>query len=90
MSVAEKKVRKTITLSPKVVKDLEMLAKIYNKTQSSLIEELIEKEVKEIEKERKIEAFERLKKYRKYFKGVAKDKTFQELKTEMGEDFDDN
>jgi predicted transcriptional regulator len=48
--VIEKKVRKTITLSPKVVKDLEALAKVYNKTQSALIEELIEERAREIER----------------------------------------
>ncbi len=84
MTVAEKKVRKTITPSPKAVKDLEMLAKTYNKTQSALIEELIEEEIKEIERRKRIEAFERLKEYRKYFKGVVGNKTFQELKSEMG------
>ena len=84
MRVIEKKVRKTITLSPKVVKDLEALAKVYNKTQSALIEELIEERVREIERRKKIEAFKRLKEYGKHFKGIVGNKTFQELKEEMG------
>ncbi|SMP02316.1 hypothetical protein SAMN06265339_0038 [Desulfurobacterium pacificum] len=83
MATAEK-VRKTITLSPKAVKNLEILAKTYNKTQSALIEELIEEEIKEIERKKRIEAFKRLKEYRKHFKGVVENKTFQELKVEMG------
>ncbi len=84
MKVAEKKVRKTITLSPKAVKNLKILAEVYNKPQSVLIEELIEKGIKEIEKKKKLEAFKRIKEYRKYFKGAIGNKTFQELKAEMG------
>jgi predicted DNA-binding protein len=84
MRVAEKKVRKTITLSPKAVKNLENLAEIYNKPHSVLIEELIEKETKEFEKKKRLEAIKRIKAYRKYFKGTIGNKTFQELKAEMG------
>ncbi len=53
------KVRKNITLSKKAEEYLRMLAKEKKKSQSAVIEELIEKEAKEYEKRRKLEAFER-------------------------------
>ena len=84
MKVAEKKVRKTITLSPKAVKNLETLAKSYNKPHSALIEELIEKEIEELKQKRRKKAIEWIKANRKYFKGAIGNKTFQELKAEMG------
>ncbi len=53
------KVRKNITLSKKAEEYLRMLAKEKKKSQSAVIEELIEREAKEYEKRRKLEAFER-------------------------------
>ena len=84
MKIAEKKVRKTITLSPKAVKNLEALAEAYNKPHSVLIEELIEKGIEEFRQKRRKEAIEWIKANRKYFKGAIGNKTFQELKAEMG------
>ncbi|HIP42628.1 MAG TPA: hypothetical protein EYG91_01650, partial [Aquifex aeolicus] len=53
------KVRKNITLSKKADEYLKILAKEKKKSQSEVIEELIEKEAKEYEKKKKLEAFER-------------------------------
>ena len=77
MKAAEKKVRKTITLSPKAVKSLETLAEIYNKPHSVVIEELIEKGMEELRQKRRKEAVEWIKANRKYFKGAIGNKTFK-------------
>ncbi|HIP42770.1 MAG TPA: hypothetical protein EYG91_02450, partial [Aquifex aeolicus] len=53
------KVRKNITLSKKADEYLKILAKEKKKSQSEVIEELIEKEAREYEKKKKLEAFER-------------------------------
>ncbi|WP_461830223.1 ribbon-helix-helix protein, CopG family [Aquifex sp.] len=53
------KVRKNITLSKKADEYLKILAKEKKKSQSEVIEELIEKEAKGYEKIKKLEAFER-------------------------------
>jgi len=84
MRTTERKVRKTITLSPKAVKNLEALAGVYNKPHSVLIEELIEKGMEEFRQRRRKEAIEWIKANRKYFRGAIGNKTFQELKAEMG------
>lgn len=78
------KVRKTITLSQKAVKDLETLARSYGKPYSVLIENLIEREMEELKRRRRKEAIEWIKANRKYFKRAIGNKTFQELKTEIG------
>jgi len=85
VKAAEKKVRKTITLSPKALKYLETLAESYKKPQSLLIEELIEKEMEELRQKRRKNAIEWIKVSRKYLKGATENKTFQELKAEIGE-----
>jgi len=84
MKVAEKKVRKTITLSPGTIKSLKILAETYKKPHSALIEELIERGLEELRRERRKKAIQWIKANREYFKGAAGDKTFQELKAEMG------
>ncbi len=84
MKVTERKVRKTITLSPEAIKKLETLAEAYDKPHSTLIEELIEKGMEEFRRKRRKEAIEWIKANRKYFKGAIGNKTFQELKAEMG------
>ena len=53
------KVRKNITISKKAEEYLKMLAKEKKKSQSAVIEELIEREAKEYEKKKRLEAFER-------------------------------
>ena len=57
------KVRKSITISRRADKHLRMLAEKKGKSQSKVIEELIEKEADEYDrdnKRKKLEAFERL------------------------------
>jgi len=78
------KVRKNITLSKKADEYLKILAKEKKKSQSEVIEELIEKEAKEYEKKKKLEAFEELLKSAKYYSGKIGDKTIQQIKEEMG------
>ena len=78
------KIRKNITLSKKAEEYLRMLAKEKKKSQSEVIEELIEKEAREYEKKKKLEAFEELLKSAKYYSGKIGDKTIQQIKEEMG------
>ncbi|WP_164930888.1 hypothetical protein [Aquifex aeolicus] len=78
------KVRKNITLSKKAEEYLRMLAREKKKSQSEVIEELIEKEAKEYEKKKRLEAFERLVKNAKYYSGKIGNKTIQQIKEEMG------
>ncbi|GEM_PF-3391784 len=79
-----KKVRKTITLSPKVVKTLELLSRTYGKSQSLVIEELIEKEFEELRFKKRKEAVQWIKTNRESFRGLFGDRTFQNLKAERG------
>jgi predicted CopG family antitoxin len=83
MKTNEKKVRKTITLSKEVANQLEKLAKEENKSQSALIEEMI-KERTNLKAKR--EAIERIKKRRKYFKGINPNLTVQKIKEMQGEE----
>ncbi|RUM31374.1 MAG: hypothetical protein DSY42_02855 [Aquifex sp.] len=78
------KIRKNITLSKKAEEYLRMLAKEKKKSQSEVIEELIEKEAREYEKKKKLETFEELLKSAKYYSGKIGDKTIQQIKEEMG------
>jgi len=78
------KIRKNITLSKKAEEYLRMLAKEKKKSQSEVIEELIEKEAREYEKKKKLEAFEELLEGAKYYSGKIGDKTIQQIKEEMG------
>ena len=78
------KVRKNITLSKEAEEKLKEIAKIENKSQSELIEELIENVYKEIEKKKKLEALKRIVENRKYFKGIDPTLTIQKIKEQMG------
>ncbi len=78
------KVRKNITLSKKADEFLKILAKEKKKSQSEVIEELIEKEAREYEKKKKLEAFGELLKSAKHYSGKIGDKTIQQIKEEMG------
>ena len=84
MKLKDTKVRKNITLSKEAEEKLKELAKMKNKSQSKLIEELIENVYKEIEKKKKLEALKRIKERRKYFKGIAPNITIQKIKEQMG------
>lgn len=76
------KVRKNFTLSKKAEEYLKMLAKEKKKSQSEVLEELIEKEAIEYEKKKKLEAFEELLKSVKHYSGKIVDKTMQQIKEE--------
>ena len=78
------KVRKNITLSKEAEEKLKELAKIENKSQSELIEELINEVYKEIEKKKKLEALKRIVENRKYFKGIDPNLTIKKIKEQMG------
>jgi len=78
------KVRKNITLTKKASEYLKMLAKEKNKSQSEVIEELIEREAKEYETKRKLKIFEELLKGINSYKGKIGEKTIQQIKEEMG------
>ena len=80
----EKKVRKTITLSPEAIRSLEVLAEAYKEPHSVLIEKLIQKGIEELRLRKRKEAIEWIKTNRASFKGTAGSKSFQELKAEMG------
>ncbi len=82
-----KKVRKNIVISENMDKALREMAEYYKKSQSSLIEELLEEKLKEYKRKKRKEAFERIVKRAKYFAGVTQNKTFQELKEEMGSEY---
>jgi len=78
------KVRKNITLSKRANEHLKILAKEKNKSQSEVIEELIEKEIKEYESKRKLEIFEELLKDINSYSGKIGNKTIQQIKEDMG------
>ncbi len=84
MKVKSRKVRKNITLSKETEEKLKELAKRENKSQSELIEELINEVYKEVEKKKKLEALNRIKERRKYFKGIDPNLTIQKIKEQMG------
>ena len=84
MKTKTKKVRKNITLSREAEQKLKELAKIKNKSQSELIEELINEVYKEIEKKKRLEALKRIVKNRKYFEGIDPNLTIQKIKEQMG------
>ncbi|GAB6072696.1 hypothetical protein JCM14244_10730 [Venenivibrio stagnispumantis] len=77
------KVRKNITLSKEAEEKLKELARIENKSQSELIEKLIENVYKEIEKKKKLEALKRIVENRKYFKEIDPNLTIQKIKEQM-------
>lgn len=76
------KVRKNITLSKKADEYLKILAKEKKKSQSEVIEELIEKEAREYEKKKKLEAFERFLKLTENI-SIPENVSIQKVKTEM-------
>lgn len=78
------KIRKNITLSKETEKKLKELAEIKKKSQSEVVEELINEFYKEIEKKKKLEALERIKRRRKYFSGIRTNLTIQQIKELMG------
>ena len=53
-------IRKNFTMPEKIAEDLEYLAKKLDKKQSQVIQDLIEAKVREYEKEKKLEALERI------------------------------
>ncbi len=87
MSIIDKKVRKTITLSSSIDRELKEMAKYYKKPQSVLIEELLKEKIKEYKKKKKKEALEKILQNAEYFAGTTKNKTFQELKEETGSEY---
>ena len=76
------KVRKNITISKKAEEYLKMLAKEKKKSQSAVIEELIEREAKEYEKKKRLEAFERFLKITENI-SIPEDINIQKVKAEM-------
>lgn len=87
MKTVDRKVRKNIVLSASIEKELKEMAEYYKKPQSVLIEELLREKLKEYKKKKKKEALERILKNAEYFAGVTGNKTFQELKEEMGSEY---
>ncbi|HIO41455.1 MAG TPA: hypothetical protein EYN34_01015, partial [Aquifex sp.] len=78
------KVRKNITLSKRANEFLRILAREKKKSQSEVIEELIQKELKEYESKRKLKIFEELLKDIDSYSGKIGDKTVQQIKEELG------
>jgi predicted DNA-binding protein len=78
------KVRKNITLSKRVNEYLKLLAEKKKKSQSEVIEELIEKEIKEYEAEKKLKLFKELLEDTRFYKGKIGNKTMQQIKEEIG------
>ncbi len=83
------KVRKNITLSEEAERLLKELAREMGKSQSEVIEELILREAKDREKEKRLRAFEELMSDIETYKGKIKlvfgeDITFQKAKEMMG------
>ncbi|EDP75102.1 hypothetical protein HG1285_14579 [Hydrogenivirga sp. 128-5-R1-1] len=83
------KVRKNITLSEEADKFLKELAREMGKSQSKVIEELILREAKDREKEKRLRAFEEFMADIETYKGKTKlvfgeDITFQKAKEMMG------
>jgi len=79
-----KKIRKTISVSPEVDRALQLLSKRFKKSQSRIIEELVEEKVKELRKEERLKAFKELVEMTKNLKGVIGDKRVQDIKGEIG------
>lgn len=53
-------VRKNFTMPESIVHDLEELSRLLNKKQSQVIQELIEERMKEVKKQKKLEALEKM------------------------------
>ena len=79
-----KKVRKTISISPEVDKALQLLSKRFKKSQSRIIEELVEEKFKELQKEERLRAFKALVEMTENLREVIGDKRIQDIKEEMG------
>ena len=77
------KVRKNITLSQRANEFLRILAREKKKSQSEVIEELIQKEIKEYESKKKLKIFEELLKDIDSYSGKIEDKTVQQIKEGM-------
>jgi predicted DNA-binding protein len=78
-----KKVRKTISISTETEKALRFLSRRLNKSQSRIIEELVEEKIKKLQKEERLKAFEELIKMTENLKGTIGNKKVQDLKGEM-------
>ena len=87
MKTVDKKVRKNIVLSASIEKELKEMAEYYKKPQSVLIEELLKEKLKEYKKKKKKEALKIILKNADCFAGITENKTFQELKEEMGSEY---
>ena len=87
MKTTKKKVRKNIVISSDMDKALKEMAEYYKKSQSVLVEELLQEKLKEYKRKKRKEAFERIVKRAKHYAGITKNKTFQELKEEMGSEY---
>jgi len=87
MKTVDKKVRKNIVLSASIEKELKEMAEYYKKPQSVLIEELLKEKLKEYKKKKKKESLKRIWENADYFAGITENKTFQELKEEMGSEY---
>jgi len=70
-------IRKNFAFEENIVKKLEELAKQSQKSMTALIQELIEERYKQIEKQKKKEAFKKIK---GSATGLLKDKTIQGIK----------
>ncbi|NPA54711.1 MAG: ribbon-helix-helix protein, CopG family [Aquificae bacterium] len=84
MRLKTRKVRKNITISKEAEEKLKELAEKEKKSQSEIIEELINKVYKEIEKKKKLEALKRIIENRKHFEGIDPNLTIQKIKEQMG------
>ncbi|NPA58375.1 MAG: ribbon-helix-helix protein, CopG family [Aquificae bacterium] len=84
MALKTGKVRKNITISREAERKLKELAEKEKKSQSAVIEELINQVYKKTEKKKKLEALKRIKERRKYFEGIDPDITIQKIKEQMG------
>jgi len=80
------KVRKNITLSRRANEYLKLLAEEKKKSQSEVIEELIEKEMEEYVAKKRMELFEDLLKEITPYRGKIGDKTLQQIKREIGDE----
>lgn len=87
MKAVDRKIRKNIVISESINKQLKEMAEYYKKPQSVLIEELLREKLKEYKKKKRKEALKRILKNAEYFAGVTENKTFQELKEEMGSEY---
>ena len=78
-----KKIRKTISISPQTNKALQLLSKQLKKSQSQLIEELVEEKIKEIQKKERLKAFKELIELTQNLKGFLGNKQIQNIKEKM-------